>query len=210
MGQRGRRVALGVLAWVGGAALTGAVAWNAVAVISDDGDRTGVLAPAQVTAALAEARASSTASAGSSPSASPDAGPTSTATPTAPDPSGEPTGTPGSSGTPAPGSSATPSGQTGGSANPSTPASPQASPAQATWVVTGGSVTAQCTDATIRLVAATPDDGWTVEVGSPGPEHVEVELHRSGSETRVRAACSGGVPVQLADESRSDHDSDRD
>ena len=63
---------------------------------------------------------------------------------------------------------------------------------------------ASCTGAAISLLYATPVDGWTVEVGATGPDHLEVELRQSGTETKVTAACVAGVPQQTATEGSPD------
>lgn len=188
--------AIVVLAWIGAAVLTGTVAWRAVAVLDADGQRTGVLSSADVGTSLAEAQA---AAASASATASPSS-PTGTPEPTD-SPTEEPTATP----------TTTPT----GTAEPSDPSSPTDEPASPaapkevvrTWHVDGGTVAASCVGSRIDLLYATPADGWTVEVGSGGPEHIEVELHRSERETKVEAECRDGVPkAEVRTEGEHDED----
>jgi hypothetical protein len=163
------------LSWLLAAGLTGTVAWRAVAVIDDGAPRTGVLTEAEVAATLASARATAVAAPTPTPTAP-------SATPTqAPSPSQAPTSTAPS--TPPPDPTTDPA-----------PAPPTA--VAATWSVTGGTVAAACTASAISLLYATPQDGWTIEVGSTGPEHLEIELTHGEQETKVRAVCVDGTPVQ--------------
>ena len=58
-------------------------------------------------------------------------------------------------------------------------------------------VVAECRDRTIRLVAAQPNSGWAVEVGSRGPHEVEVQFREKkeeGRQVEVHAECRGGQP----------------
>ena len=54
---------------------------------------------------------------------------------------------------------------------------------------------ARCRSRAVSLVSATPGDGYRAEVGSRGPEEVEVTISGGGREVKVRAVCSGGRPV---------------
>ena len=65
------------------------------------------------------------------------------------------------------------------------------------WTGASGKVTARCNDERITLVAATPADGYTVEVKDSGPAELQLEFERAGTakETRIRAVCLGGSPV---------------
>lgn len=173
MPARRPTTALATAGWVAAAALTGVIAWRAVAVLDADGPQTGLLSTAEVAAALAEARAAASATPTSSPTATP------TSTPTQ-----SPTGTPTSTPTSSPTETTSPPTDPGGSVEQ-----------VRTWPVTGGTVSASCAGATITLLAATPADGWTVEVGSTGPEHVEVELRSGELESKVEATCVAGVPT---------------
>jgi hypothetical protein len=68
----------------------------------------------------------------------------------------------------------------------------------AAWTGAAGKVTARCTDEAISLVAATPSDGFGVEVKDSGPAQLLLEFERkddAGGESRVRATCMGGSPV---------------
>jgi hypothetical protein len=65
------------------------------------------------------------------------------------------------------------------------------------WSGSGGKVTARCTGEEIALVAATPADGYSVEVKDRGPTQLQLEFERRGAsaESRVSATCVAGVPV---------------
>jgi hypothetical protein len=171
-----------VAAWVGAVVLAGGVAWGAVSTF-EGGGGSGPLGAADVRSALATAQAAAQRRASASPSLMP-TGPDATPSPSA-------TGTPG----PTP---------TSGSPQSATPPAPRE--VARTWAVTGGTVVATCTGSTITLAYATPQDGWTVEVGSSGPEYVEVELHTDAAETRLRAACVDGVPVPDVAQDGGDED----
>lgn len=217
---------INALAWVGAAAITGTVAWNAVAVLSDDGPRPGLMSQSEVSAALADARATAAASAAAStesppgtPAGTPSATPTGPATP-GDEPTDRPTADPTTAGPPVDptsGPTARPTADptTGPSRTPTPTSSPTASPTStppkavaATWHVSGGTVSVECTGSRISLLYATPDDGWTVEVGSRGPEKVEVELDGSAGETTLVARCSSGTPTRTVQTSEHDDDED--
>ena len=61
----------------------------------------------------------------------------------------------------------------------------------------------RCTESTIRLRIAQPDDGWRVEVEKAGPEEVDVTFRRgddeSGVGSRVTAVCKAGTPTFVAE-----------
>ncbi len=90
-------------------------------------------------------------------------------------------------------------------AKPSSPAAAPAPPAitpvagvDRTAHVSGGQLGVSCTGARIALRYAQPDDGWSVEVGSSGPEEVEVTFRRTGGaqdETHSTAHCQSGTPT---------------
>ncbi len=67
----------------------------------------------------------------------------------------------------------------------------------ATWTGTAGKVTARCTDGAISLVAATPSDGFGVDVKDRGPTQLLLEFERKddAGETRLRAICVDNSPV---------------
>jgi len=66
-----------------------------------------------------------------------------------------------------------------------------------TWIGTAGKVTARCNDERITLVAATPVDGFSVEVKDRGPTQLQLEFERGGEEkeTRIRVVCLAGSPL---------------
>ncbi|MCV2393072.1 hypothetical protein OEB99_02010 [Actinotalea sp. M2MS4P-6] len=192
-GDRRSRGTVVVLAWLGAAVLTGAVAWNAVAVLSDDSPRTGVMSEEEVAAALTSARAAATTAPTSSATSTPTEEPTSESPTEEPTATEEPSTDPTSS---APSHTATATTPPTSAPSTSTPTTPPPAAVAATWHVTGGTVSVECRASSITLLYATPDNGWTVEIGSRGPEKVEVELHRSEQETKLVATCSGGTPTK--------------
>ena len=175
--QSRRSGVVAVLSWVVAVVVTGAIAGRAVAVLDASSARSGLLTQAEVVGALATARAAASAAPAATPTptpvgAGPSADPSASAPPTAAPPVA-PLEHP--------------------AARPTTPPPPAAQVVR-TWTVTGGTVAASCRGATISLLYATPQDGWTVDVGSAGPDQVKVELKMSGQETKVTAVCVGGVP----------------
>ena len=177
---------LGALAWTLVVALGSTLVW---VVISRAGDEV-----APQTGLSADAPDSSFPDGGSVPPLAPRE--TLSATPT-----GEPTrpsGT-GSSNVPSPSGSPSSDGSSSGA--------PDGSPAvRRTWSGAGGSVVAECSAPTIRLVAAQPEGGFAVDVGSRGPEEVEIKFEGRGEEEReseVHAVCVGGVP-RFSAESKSE------
>lgn len=104
------------------------------------------------------------------------------------------------------GSSAAPS-ASGSPPATTPPASPPSSGSQSpgatsvtarpgTWQGTAGLVRVTCRGPSISLTGASPNPGWRINIGSRGPQEVEVELEKQGGErhTQVRAVCSGGTP----------------
>lgn len=76
---------------------------------------------------------------------------------------------------------------------PAAPAAPAAAPAAFQWTGAAGTVTVQCTGDTIALQAATPANGYAVEVDEHGPEEVKVEFESEDVDAEVEAICTGGV-----------------
>ncbi|WP_372593442.1 hypothetical protein [Actinotalea sp.] len=188
-GRRHPRSVVAALAWLGAATIAGTVAWNAVAVLSHDSARTGLLSESEVAAALADARATTTPGTSATDSPAPTARATGSPEPiTGPTPTGAPSAAPSTDPGPVPAGSPT--------------------AVAATWQLTGGTVSVECTATRISLLFATPDDGWTVEVGSRGPEKVEVELHRSEDETKITAECSDGTPTRTVETRGEEHSED--
>jgi hypothetical protein len=81
---------------------------------------------------------------------------------------------------------------------------PTTVPAQdptATFSTSAGVVTASCSGYFIRLVAATPADGYAVDVLDRGPGSVHVHfVGRAGDETGIRLVCFGGQPIRIPDQ----------
>jgi hypothetical protein len=79
-----------------------------------------------------------------------------------------------------------------------------------TWQGTGGLVVAECRGARISLYSASPDSGYSVDVGDRGPSRVKVEFRgrgeRDGVKVEVASHCSGGAPVFSAERSGGDDD----
>jgi len=64
----------------------------------------------------------------------------------------------------------------------------------------GGTVTARATGSDIILVAATPNEGWSMEIKKAGPDRVEVRFEKGSAENRIRLEVQGGmVTVDLED-----------
>ena len=62
-------------------------------------------------------------------------------------------------------------------------------------------MTASCSGFFIRLVAATPTDGYAAEVLDRGPASVHVHfVGRGREESRVRLVCFGGRPIRVPDQ----------
>ncbi len=189
-----RASALAVLAWTLAAVAGGAIAAQALAAV-DAGGRGGVLSESEVTAALVAANATAT-PAPTAPARAPVPGPSADPTP-APAPSAAtpaPTPVPTTATTETAHPRAAPS--TPSSAGTSVPPAPAPPPTVVarTWTVPGGIVAVSCAGTAITLLYATPSDGWTVELGSTGPQHVEVQLHRDGAETQLTGTCVAGTP----------------
>jgi uncharacterized membrane protein YgcG len=62
------------------------------------------------------------------------------------------------------------------------------------WPVTGGVVSTSCRGSTIRLEAATPNDGWGMQPTDLGPDRVRVEFSNGSADTKVEVVCVRGVP----------------
>ena len=110
-----------------------------------------------------------------------------------------PGGSPDTSTTPeTSGSQATPD-TTGSTESPDTPEPTETAPSATalgsrTLSSTGGTVAVECTGSeTVRMLYATPANGWRITVESRGPDDVEVEFVRGDSELRTRAGCDGGA-----------------
>ena len=118
-----------------------------------------------------------------------------------PDPRRKPTPNPPARRTPSPAPSPSPEGPTS-SPDPSRRQAPTPQPTRSTptnesprtaaWRGGAGSVTVLCTGSSISLQAASPNNGYSVEVRERGPEEVEVRLVADDAETRVEASCSSG------------------
>lgn len=120
--------------------------------------------------------------------------------------------------TPAPQATPTPLATPTPSPKPTSPATPRTTPrptssatrthnppptaVQGSWSGKAGRVTATCRSRQIRLDAAVPSDGFTVEIGNRGPETLEIEFHKTGgeSEFKVEGVCRGTGPVFSVEE----------
>lgn len=68
-----------------------------------------------------------------------------------------------------------------------------------TWQGAAGAVVASCRGATISFRGAQPNSGWRVEVGSRGPEQIEVHFSTNEGaddegEVELKAQCARGAP----------------
>lgn len=73
---------------------------------------------------------------------------------------------------------------------------------RASWQGAGGSVIAECTGRSIKLLGAPADSGYHVEVWSSGPRHVRIYFEAqdgSGAHTEVYGACYRGTPKFFPD-----------
>jgi hypothetical protein len=75
---------------------------------------------------------------------------------------------------------------------PAPPPPPDPGPRAFTWRGAAGSVTVLCDKSAISLQAASPTNGYSVEVRERGPEDVDVRLESEDEETDVEAVCEGG------------------
>jgi hypothetical protein len=66
-------------------------------------------------------------------------------------------------------------------------------------------VVVTCAGATAALRAATPSDGYRVEVGDRGPHEIEVTF-KGPAETQVKARCRAGAPAFAVETDRSGED----
>jgi hypothetical protein len=182
-----------VLAWALAMLVAGAVTSWAVTVISGEQGpaRDQVLAASQVTAELAAQRAASSAAATAPATSSP---PSPAAVPTVESPDD-----------PSPTASALPAVTPPAAPETSDPAAPLGAPTTSsaevarTWDVAGGQVGASCRGPVLRLLYATPVDGWSVEVKHAGSDELEVAFRQDPAETTVHAACVDGIPTQEND-----------
>lgn len=83
--------------------------------------------------------------------------------------------------------------------NPPAAAQPSPDPT-GTYATAGGTVTVACNGYVIGLIAATPTDGYAVDVLDRGPGTVDVHFSGRGEEIRVRAVCFNGAPVRIPDQ----------
>ena len=197
-GPRVPRASRVVVAWALAMLIAGAVTSWAVTVISGGQGpaRDHVLAASQVTAELAAQRAV--------PGVLPTA-------PTVTPPAAVPTPVPAAVPTPVPTPKPAPELSTSvplpatPSTTPSTdvPAVPLPAPTTPadvevarTWDVTGGQVGTSCRGPVLRLLYATPVDGWSVEVKHAGSDELEVAFRQDPAETTLHAVCVGGIPTQ--------------
>ena len=91
-----------------------------------------------------------------------------------------------------PAPSRTPKAPSAPSAPSASPGPPDAGPRAFTWRGAAGSVTVLCDGSSISLQAASPANGYSVEVRERGPEDVDVRLESEDEETDVEAECGGG------------------
>ncbi|MGH9281356.1 MAG: hypothetical protein ACRD0S_00300 [Acidimicrobiales bacterium] len=185
--------------WLATTAAATAMVWTATSVVAGDvTDRPPtVVAPREVAQALRE----EVTPAGTAPPASAPGSPTST-TSRPPEPPPPPVGATQSQ-APAPTlppSTASTTTTTTTLPGPTTTLPPAPDPT-ATFSTSGGVVTAACSGFFIRLVAATPADGYAVEVLDRGPASVHAHfVRRAGQDVRVRLVCFGGRPIRIPDQ----------
>ena len=193
-----RNALLGLL-WAGMTVALTVTTWLAVSLVAGavDGDPSRVLSAEAVASAAGEEPPSPvTPHAASSPSHAP----TPTHSPAATHSrSPKPAGSPSSSQHVAPSPHPTHTTPHHSSTPKPAPTHNASSTQTKTFAVTGGTVAAACTGSAISLRSAQPADGWRVEVGDRGPEHLEVKFRSGDQETEVEVHCSAGVPVLSGD-----------
>lgn len=79
---------------------------------------------------------------------------------------------------------------------PSAHSTPASRTVTRTWSGSPGRITVSCSGDRASLVSTSPADGWRVDVGSRGPDQVQVEFKQGeeGSEAQVTASCVAGSP----------------
>ena len=78
---------------------------------------------------------------------------------------------------------------------PAPPPPPAPAAPAFTWRGTAGSVTVVCDASSISLQAASPANGYTVDVREAGPDEVDVRLEAEDEEADVEAECESGQAV---------------
>lgn len=122
------------------------------------------------------------------------------------------TGAPGDVAPPTAAATATPTGVPPSSAAPgptpsSGPPAPSTAPAVATtqtFATSAGTLGVQCTGTTLRLLLATPAQGYALDERSVGGTEAEVRFEGAGARVRVRLSCATGAPRLV--EQRTDPD----
>ncbi len=77
-------------------------------------------------------------------------------------------------------------------------------PTTRTFTTAAGTLGVQCTGSALRLVYATPAQGWALDERSVGGTEAEVRFQGAGSRVRVRLSCASGAPRLV--EQRTDPD----
>ena len=90
-------------------------------------------------------------------------------------------------------------------APPTTTPAPLATATTATIDSVGGQVAVRYDSGGVELLWASPEPGFTADVGTAGPDQVDVRFRSDGHESRVRAYFRDGVPDR---EVREDADGD--
>ena len=80
------------------------------------------------------------------------------------------------------------------------PSQAGSAPVNATFSISGGTVTVSCQGSTISLVSASPSNGYTLSVRNSGPIDVDVDFNGQPNGSAVQATCRNGQPVRITDE----------
>ena len=59
-------------------------------------------------------------------------------------------------------------------------------------------MTVRCNGSEIRLVSATPRDGWRLDVRTAGPARVHVRFLRPDRYVELVSTCHDGVPTRMS------------
>jgi hypothetical protein len=188
------RVPLLLAVWLGGLLAATSVGLLAVRLVAAQvGDP--AVAPLSAVAA-----ASAAASPSGGPAPTPSGVPSSAPTTSAPSTSGTGTSGTGTSGT---GTSGT------GTSAPATAAPPSVAAATTRTLTTAaGTLGVQCVATGLRLLYATPAQGWALDERAVSGPEAEVRFAGAGTRMRVRVSCATGAP-QLV-EQRTDRDGEDD
>jgi len=83
---------------------------------------------------------------------------------------------------------------------PPPPTTPPPTTTTGTFQSEGGTLGAACEGTAVRLVWASPKDGFAAEVHDSGPAELEVRFSSEEHESRVKVRCAAGAPMAEVEE----------